>query len=295
MDFEFYRNFITVAETGNLTAASRKLSLAQPALSAQLQTLERHYGIQLIKKGRGRRHIVLTDAGKAFLQKAQQLCYTEDDMVLDMQSFARQAAGMLRFSSSYVATRRLLDDYLLPFAREYPRVTFQLREEAVDQQVQSLRNGLSDFAFANAPLADKQNFCFKHISREHFVIAFSKRNYGKEFKETEIPLRAIDKVPVSCNYGCYPLLRQLFDKVGINPEIRFVATTGTAAVRFASEGAAVAVVSEDCTRDLPEGMQIAIINEDELFFEQTFYWLKETTLSPTARLFLKYCDFSSDL
>lgn len=25
MDFEFYRNFITVAETGNLTTASKKL------------------------------------------------------------------------------------------------------------------------------------------------------------------------------------------------------------------------------------------------------------------------------
>ena len=35
MDFEFYRNFITVAETGNLTTASKKLALAQPALSAQ--------------------------------------------------------------------------------------------------------------------------------------------------------------------------------------------------------------------------------------------------------------------
>ena len=40
MDFDFYRNFITVAETGNLTTASKKLSLAQPALSAQIKTLE---------------------------------------------------------------------------------------------------------------------------------------------------------------------------------------------------------------------------------------------------------------
>ena len=31
MDFEFYRNFITVAETGNLTTASKKLALARPS------------------------------------------------------------------------------------------------------------------------------------------------------------------------------------------------------------------------------------------------------------------------
>ena len=52
MDFEFYRNFITVAETGNLTTASKKLALAQPALSAQIKTLEHYYGAKLIQTAR---------------------------------------------------------------------------------------------------------------------------------------------------------------------------------------------------------------------------------------------------
>ena len=55
MDFEFYRNFITVAETGNLTTASKKLALAQPALSAQSKTLEHYYGAKLIQTARGKR------------------------------------------------------------------------------------------------------------------------------------------------------------------------------------------------------------------------------------------------
>lgn len=294
MDFEFYRNFITVAETGNLTAASRKLSLAQPALSAQLRTLENHYGTQLIKKGRGRRHIVLTEAGTAFLQKAQQLCNTEDGIVLDMQSFARQAAGTVRFSVSYVATRRLLEDYLLPFAEAYPRVTFQIREEAVSQQVSSLRTGMSDFAFANAPLADRQNFNFRQIRQERFVAAFFKQKFAAKIKGKSVSLATIGHLPVACNYGCYKLLRDLFSKEGIDPEIRFVATTGTAAMRFAAKGAAVAIISEDCARDLPEGMEKISIQDEELFFEQTFYWLKEAAVSPAAQLFLRYCGFSTD-
>lgn len=73
MDFEFYRNFITVAETGNLTTASKKLSLAQPALSAQIKTLEQYYGTKLIKTARGKRQLDLTEAGAAFLSKARQI------------------------------------------------------------------------------------------------------------------------------------------------------------------------------------------------------------------------------
>ena len=64
MDFEFYRNFITVAETGNLTTASKKLALAQPALSAQIKTLEHYYGAKLIQTARGKRQLTLTEAGK---------------------------------------------------------------------------------------------------------------------------------------------------------------------------------------------------------------------------------------
>ena len=69
MDFEFYRNFITVAETGNLTTASKKLALAQPALSAQIKTLEHYYGAKLIQTARGKRQLTLTEAGERFLQE----------------------------------------------------------------------------------------------------------------------------------------------------------------------------------------------------------------------------------
>lgn len=81
MDFEFYRNFITVAETGNLTTASKKLALAQPALSAQIKTLEHYYGAKLIQTARGKRQLTLTEAGEAFLGKARQICRTEETIL----------------------------------------------------------------------------------------------------------------------------------------------------------------------------------------------------------------------
>ena len=86
MDFAFYRNFIIVAETGNLSAAAKRLGIVQPALSAQMKAIERNYGVQLFKMQRGKRHIELTEAGETFLQQARQLCNTEDDISLRMFS-----------------------------------------------------------------------------------------------------------------------------------------------------------------------------------------------------------------
>ena len=130
MDFEFYRNFITVAETGNLTTASKKLALAQPALSAQIKTLEHYYGAKLIQTARGKRQLTLTEAGEAFLGKARQICRTEETILLDMQSFNKKASGTLRFSVSPAKSTFFINTYLRPFAAAYPRPDI-LRKTAV--------------------------------------------------------------------------------------------------------------------------------------------------------------------
>ena len=144
MDFEFYRNFITVAETGNLTTASKKLALAQPALSAQIKTLEHYYGAKLIQTARGKRRLTLTEAGEAFLGKARQICRTEETILLDMQSFNKKASGTLRFSVSPAKSTFFINTYLRPFAAAYPEVCFQLREEAVSAQTRHIAENSSD-------------------------------------------------------------------------------------------------------------------------------------------------------
>ena len=95
MDFDFYRNFITVAETGNLTTASKKLSLAQPALSAQIKTLEHYYGAKLIQTARGKRQLTLTEAGEAFLNKARQICRTNAKNQMHPTTDSTQRASRL--------------------------------------------------------------------------------------------------------------------------------------------------------------------------------------------------------
>lgn len=40
MNFQYYVNFIAIVEEETLTAASKKLGVAQPALSNQLKSME---------------------------------------------------------------------------------------------------------------------------------------------------------------------------------------------------------------------------------------------------------------
>ena len=196
MDFEFYRNFITVAETGNLTTASKKLALAQPALSAQIKTLEHYYGAKLIQTARGKRQLTLTEAGEAFLGKARQICRTEETILLDMQSFNKKASGTLRFSVSPAKSTFFINTYLRPFAAAYPEICFQFREEAVSAQTRHIAENSSDFAFANAPLPSPQLFAAHKTQKEYFYAVYSPQaNCGLDPQQ---PLTAVTSAATAC-------------------------------------------------------------------------------------------------
>src|SRR5262245_46067691 len=70
MELRHLRYFIAVAEEGSfLTAAERRLHTAQPSLSRQIRDLESEVGVKLLE--RGARGVVLTAAGKVFLDHAR--------------------------------------------------------------------------------------------------------------------------------------------------------------------------------------------------------------------------------
>lgn len=286
MDFEFYRNFITVAETGNLTTASKKLALAQPALSAQIKTLEHYYGAKLIQTARGKRQLTLTEAGEAFLGKARQICRTEETILLDMQSFNKKASGTLRFSVSPAKSTFFINTYLRPFAAAYPEICFQFREEAVSAQTRHIAENSSDFAFANAPLPSPQLFVAHKTQKEYFYAVYSPQaNCGLDPQQPLTP-KQLQNIPVCCNFGCYSLLRKACLKHGFMPKIRFIATTNTAALAFVQDG--IAIVSAGGRDDFPQGLQQLLLADDELYFEQTLFWSKKDRLSATAQLFLDF-------
>jgi len=62
--------FLTVADKGSFTAAARHLGITQPAVSAQIASLEASLGVQLFERGR---ELVLTPSGESFLPYARRI------------------------------------------------------------------------------------------------------------------------------------------------------------------------------------------------------------------------------
>ena len=85
--------FVTVAQDGQMTRAARRLGVAQPALSHAIAELEAELGIALLE--RHPRGVTLTDAGAAFLGKAQAVLEAEQAARLTARELSRAANSCL--------------------------------------------------------------------------------------------------------------------------------------------------------------------------------------------------------
>jgi DNA-binding transcriptional LysR family regulator len=86
LDIRLLRYFLAVAEDLNVTRAAELLHVAQPALSQQIQLLERIVGVPLFL--RDRRRLQLTEVGRGLIPHAQSILSSIDSARLEAQATA---------------------------------------------------------------------------------------------------------------------------------------------------------------------------------------------------------------
>lgn len=146
MDLRLLRYFVAVVDTGSVTAAARRVRVAQPSLSRQVRGLEHQLGLALFDRVDGR--LTLSSAGRQFLPVARDLLARAD--------LATRAAAAIRDGALTDVTiscpATTLTDVLAPFlatwtdADPMPRVWEKLPAEIYP----SLAAG-ADLAVGTAP------------------------------------------------------------------------------------------------------------------------------------------------
>jgi len=144
MELRQLRYFVTVAHEQHFTRAAARLHVAQPALSQQIQQLEREIGIPLLNRTNRRVH--LTDAGTAFLQRAERILAEVERARADMHAFAGLARGRVTIGALQSVGERFLPRVLAAFHRQYPGIEIVLREESTEQLVALLQAEQLDVA-----------------------------------------------------------------------------------------------------------------------------------------------------
>ncbi|GAA3548289.1 LysR family transcriptional regulator [Zobellella aerophila] len=146
MDFRQLRYFVAIVEEGSISAASRKVHIAQPALTRQIHALEAALGGSLFE--RGAKGIALTVTGKALYEEAKQLLETRERIMARITALGQGITGKVAVG---VTVSHLwvpeIKQVLSGFRDSYPQVALEVYPLLSGPQSEKLKDGSIDAGF----------------------------------------------------------------------------------------------------------------------------------------------------
>ncbi|WP_153111271.1 LysR family transcriptional regulator [Propionivibrio limicola] len=134
--------FVRVANAGSFSAVAQQMNVARSVVTRQIAALESHLRVKLL--ARSTRHLSLTSAGAAYLEKCREILALVESAETDLGGEHQTPRGTIRLSVPLSFGLRHLSPLLLEFAKTYPEVTLdvdytdrrsKLFEEGIDLAV----------------------------------------------------------------------------------------------------------------------------------------------------------------
>jgi DNA-binding transcriptional LysR family regulator len=156
MELRHLRYFLAVGEEQHYGRAARRLRVAQPALSRQIQDLEEELGFKLFE--RLARGVKLSAAGELFLGDARRILQEVNEAAARAARVARGQSGTLRVGFTESASwRGVVPESFRRFREMQPDAELQLRPSPSLVQLEAIRSGRLDAGFVfNIPKADPE-------------------------------------------------------------------------------------------------------------------------------------------
>jgi DNA-binding transcriptional LysR family regulator len=192
MELRHLRYFVVVGEEQHYGRASRRLRVAQPALSRQIQDLEEEVGFKLFD--RLPRGVKLSVAGRLFLEDARRILQAVSEATARAAHVARGQSGTLRVGFTENASwHGVVPDSFRLFREQQPDAELQLQPAASLEQLDAIRSGRLDAGFANfMPKADPELDQLA-VAVHHLELAVPKRHPLTQLKK--LRLRELTDAP----------------------------------------------------------------------------------------------------
>ena len=152
MELRQLATFECVARHRNFTKAAEELSIAQPAVSQQIASLEQTLGVKLFTRGKG--GVALTAAGQVLLGYAQRLRLLASEASDRTRRADRGEIGNLSIGFLGSAAGPLLPELLQRYRQKYPGISVNLTEMTPTLQWDAFERGDLDLGF-NRPMPSR--------------------------------------------------------------------------------------------------------------------------------------------
>jgi len=173
MELRHLRYFVGAGEEQHFGRAAERLHVAQPALSRQIQDLERELGFELFE--RLPRGVRLNEAGKLFLTDVRRILQEVEEAKHRAERIANGKAGTLRIGiATAVSWHGLIRDTFRELRRQQPDVVLELHHMLSVHQIDAVLSGRLDAGFAATLTPWQKDLAHWECGQDRMVLAVPK-------------------------------------------------------------------------------------------------------------------------
>lgn len=288
MTLRHMKIFLAICENGNnTTRTAEAIHMTQPAVSLAIRELEQYYGIKLFDRI-GRR-LKITEAGQQFMEYAESISSTFDDMEKSMKNW--ETFGLLRVGASITIGSQFLPEYVKEFRERCPGTEVKALIAPTDQLEQKILNNELDIALIEGNAHSPSIIMEQYMEDELVVVCSVDSEFTRgqsltidEFKRQNFLLRE----PGS---GTREVFDRATEAAGFTITPIWESTSTEALINGVINGLGVAVLPYRMVLDsLARGVMI-VVNVEGLDFRRRFkiIYHKEKHLTNSAKRFLELC------
>ena len=167
------RSFVVLAETGSFSKTGDTLGRSQPAVTAQIRTLEETIGVPLFY--RRTRSIELTPEGELLYSRLSRLISELDELLYDFGQVAALEKGDVRVGATPTLAGHMLPEIIRSFREKYPGIRVHFSDEPTMRLERMVTDRELDFYFGPKP-SPGSTLRFRVVAKDDYVVIVPKNH-----------------------------------------------------------------------------------------------------------------------
>ncbi len=283
MNIDYYKNFITIVECGNLSLAAKTLFIAQPSLSNQIKYLEKMYDCKLMI--RNSRKIKLTEDGKLLYESAKEMINIYNQSFFKIKNKANHIKGVLSIAIPPTVYKELINKNFNSFSLKYPNVFLNIYETNSLQAQQYIDNNVCEVAITNAVIENSENYNIKELDKESFKVFLPENN--PLLQKNNLNINDLKDYQLAIPRAYVNILNEqaMLNKFKLNVVVTTTTTRG--AIEIAKLKKIVSIVPLPNNEKIYKNVNIKqLVFKERKELSRKLIWLKKKELSLFAQEFI---------
>ncbi|MBB3108385.1 DNA-binding transcriptional LysR family regulator [Paenibacillus phyllosphaerae] len=241
MNLSQLETLLTISKTMSFRKAGELLNLTQPAVSAQIKSLEDEFGSVLIDRNQP---VTLTDRGKVFLEHAERILGIVEELKSRLSDLNQTPQGHIILGTTTSIAIQILPRVLSYFQDQFPLIKTTIQSMPSSQVMTAVENGTVDIGI-NYLSESNPNIVTSILYYDTYELVVAPNHPMAHLKHTSVEaLKDVPMIMLSPDALGRKFIDKMFRKHNIQPNIVMELSSSEEVKRMAELNLGAAVVSK---------------------------------------------------